>query len=65
MRFRLRTLIIVLAFGPPIVAASWLAIAEWRQAQSRRLPPAFDAGPAVSGPLPNEGEPSGSSFHRR
>jgi len=31
MRFRLRTLLIVLALGPPVLAMAWLAAAEFRR----------------------------------
>jgi len=32
MRFRLRTLLIVLALGPPVLAGAWCVQAYWRQA---------------------------------
>jgi hypothetical protein len=31
MRFRLRTLLIVLALGPPVLAAGWWAWSKWRE----------------------------------
>jgi len=30
MRFRLRTLLIVLALGPPVLAGAWYAWREWQ-----------------------------------
>jgi hypothetical protein len=34
MRYRLRTLLIVLAIGPPLLAGAWLAIARYRAWQT-------------------------------
>jgi len=31
MRYRLRTLLIVLALGPPVLAAAWWGYGKWRQ----------------------------------
>jgi hypothetical protein len=31
MRYRLRTLLIVLALGPPIIWAGWLGYGEWHE----------------------------------
>ena len=43
MRYRLRTLLIVLALGPPILAVAWIApqkaIERYRQWQFERLIP--------------------------
>jgi hypothetical protein len=30
MRYRLRTLLILLAVGPPMLAGAWIAVSEWR-----------------------------------
>jgi hypothetical protein len=37
MRYRLRTLMIVLALGPMVLAASWFAYREYRHRQDQRL----------------------------
>ena len=34
MRYRLRTLLIVLALGPPLLAAGWEQYARWQSRQS-------------------------------
>ncbi len=46
MRYRLRTLLIVLALGPPLIAAGWWGYGKWREWQVRRAierwgPPGF------------------------
>lgn len=35
MRYRLRTLMILLAVGPPLVAGSWLGAVRWHEWQQR------------------------------
>jgi hypothetical protein len=37
MRFRLRTLLIVLALGPPLIAAGWWGSREWRDSQVEQV----------------------------
>ena len=34
MRYRLRTLLILLAVGPPLVAAGWWGYVQWRRSQT-------------------------------
>jgi len=36
MRFRLRTLLILLAVLPPLLAGAWWKYSEWRAEQARR-----------------------------
>jgi len=36
MRYRLRTLLIVLALGPPVLAGAWLSYGKWRAELERR-----------------------------
>jgi hypothetical protein len=31
MRYRLRTLLIVLTLGPPVLAGAWVKLVEWRR----------------------------------
>jgi hypothetical protein len=33
MRYQLRSLLIVLALGPPLLAAGWWGYAKWREAR--------------------------------
>jgi hypothetical protein len=35
MRFRLRTLLIVLAILPPLLAAGWWGYGKWREREAR------------------------------
>jgi len=35
MQYRLRTLLIVLALGPPVVAVVWWGYARWREWQEQ------------------------------
>jgi len=60
MRFRLRTLLIVLALAPPLVAAGWWQYANW-QAHSRvRAVRIIDpADFRLNFEWPNEGDPTG------
>jgi hypothetical protein len=37
MRYRLRTLLIVLAVGPPVLAVAWWCLASLGTGKSRRL----------------------------
>lgn len=37
MRFRLRTLLIVLAILPPLLAVSWLKYLEWRAERDQQV----------------------------
>ena len=37
MRYRLRTLLIVLAFGPPLIWGGWLGYGKWRAEQELRV----------------------------
>ena len=37
MRFRLRTLLILLAILPPLVAVGWLQYSKWRAEVNRKL----------------------------
>ncbi len=37
MRYRLRTLLIVLALGPPVLSLGWTWYAAWRAEQQRQL----------------------------
>ena len=39
MRYRLRTLLIVLAVGPPVLAGAWWGCGKWREEQARRAAP--------------------------
>jgi hypothetical protein len=36
MRYRLRTLLIVLTLAPPLLAGGWWKFCEWRKQQHRR-----------------------------
>jgi len=36
MRYRLRTLLIVLALGPPMIAGGWWKYSSWRAEQERK-----------------------------
>jgi hypothetical protein len=36
MRYCLRTLLIVLALGPPVLAAGWRGYEKWREEQARQ-----------------------------
>ena len=60
MRYRLRTLLIVLALGPPVVAVAWWQYANWRARSHvstvRTIDPA-DFRPDLA--WPNEGDPTG------
>ncbi len=40
MRYRLRTLLIVLALGPAVLAAGWWGYSKWREERQQRQ---FDA----------------------
>jgi len=44
MRFRLRTLLIVLAFLPPLLAVGWWKYSAWRAEQARQLNSNIQAG---------------------
>jgi len=37
MRYRLRTLLILMALGPPMLASSWSAYREYRRSQENQL----------------------------
>ena len=37
MRFRLRTLLIVLALGPPVLAGLYLTLDDWQRVQTTRV----------------------------
>jgi hypothetical protein len=37
MRYRLRTLLIVLALGPPVLAGGWWKYTEWKAEQEREM----------------------------
>jgi len=50
MRYRLRSLLIVLALGPPVLAIGWWKYSEWRTAQAQRM--MSRTSPAVLTPLP-------------
>src|SRR5262245_13168065 len=45
MRYRLRTLLIVLVLGPPILAGMWWGYGKWREALARKQ--AIIAAPRV------------------
>ena len=36
MRYRLRTLLIFLAIGPPLLAGAWWGYGKWREEQERQ-----------------------------
>jgi hypothetical protein len=38
MRFRLRTLMIVLAIGPPVLAIAWISYSEFRRYKIQNIP---------------------------
>ena len=43
MRYRLRTLLMVLALGPPVLAGAFWGWQEWRMSQRLECRPAFRA----------------------
>jgi len=47
MRYRLRTLLIVLALGPPLLAVGWWKYSAWRAEQERQKALREWTGPAV------------------
>ena len=66
MRFRLRTLLVMLAVLPPLLAAGWIAYSEWRADQARResrvraVPDGgtvFLAGRAINVPSATQNDP--------
>jgi len=62
VKYRLRTLLIVLALGPPLLAGGWWQYANWQARSSyraiRSMDPA-DLKPDLHWSPPNEGDPSG------
>jgi len=61
MRYRLRTLLIVLALGPLAIAGVWWGYGKWRQKHHPWIDPAsFRPDLEWSAP-PNEGDPTGRS----
>jgi hypothetical protein len=58
MRYRLRTLLILLALGPPVLAGTWWGWQRWRDSQRTQCQPAFRAlaqGIEISVPAGSEG----------
>ena len=49
MRYRLRTLLVVLAIGPPLLAGAWHGLARYREWQeAKRWEPGKLLGPTVT-----------------
>jgi hypothetical protein len=51
MRYRLRTLLILLAVLPPLLAIGWLKYSEWH-AERQRLAAALERRPAITFAFP-------------
>jgi len=62
LRYKLRTLLIVLALGPPVLALGWWQYTKW-QARSHlravRCIDPVDFQPVLEWSRPNEGDPTG------
>ena len=53
MRYRLRTLLIMLALGPPVLAGAWWGYAAWKAEQQRRTFLERGAFHTTVGPMPD------------
>lgn len=51
MRYRLRTLLIVLALGPPLLGAAWWGYCKWHEECERRELDRLNRLPGISEPV--------------